>query len=194
MEITFKGVKYTDAAAPADFMAPAPPAGTVPPSLLPTIEPGESPLPIISGDGTTMQMGPDEYPPIGFSLPPEMEAARVRNQSDIEILPTDHIDVYKIIHIDSAKALAHAFAVWDVDTLLDYDRGLRTSLCRALIDMAQRYQRAPQPTWVNMVENPDFFDKWRAELMTSLIEDDTDNPEAPGDSDPLPRPAENPPV
>lgn len=197
-EIKYKGVSYVAAEAPtppADFMAPAPPPGAVSPSLLPAIEPGApAPKVIVESNGWIVHSDPDVYPPPGFVEAPDLEAARRRNQSELEIIPSEHIDVYKILHIDSAKAMAHAFAYWTVEALLEYDRGLRTSLCRALIDMAQRYQRPPDSTWVQMVENPSFFDQWRAERTTSILDDDTDNLEAPADGEELPRvaPEESP--
>jgi hypothetical protein len=189
-EITYKGINYVAAdtpKAPADFMAPKPPENAVAKSQLPPLEAGDGPKLIVHTDGFTVRPDPEIYPPIGFIEEPDLEAARERNQSDLEILPEERIDVYKILHITTSKAMAYALAYWNVDVLLNYDRGLRNSLCRALIDMAQRYQREPDPTWVSMLEDPDFYDQWRHERTTAIMEDDGQHPDLPADGIPLPR-------
>lgn len=189
--IKFKGIHYVAADAPTpptDFMAPKPPTSATPPSTLPPMEKGDGPKLILNPDGFTVKPDPEIYPPIGFIEEPDLEAARLRNHSDIEILPEERIDVYKILRITNSKAMAYALAYWNVDVLLNYDRKLRNSLCRALIDMAQRYQREPDPTWVSMLENPDFYDQWRHERTTGIMEDDGQNPDLPADGIPLPRP------
>jgi hypothetical protein len=126
-------------------------------------------------------------PPIGFDTPPDLPAARQRNHSNIIITPTQDIDVYRVLDIHSSKDMQAAFITWDVDQLLKYDRPVRTSLARALIDMALRYQRQPMEVWVKCVEDPDFFDRWRDERATVVLDDLTNSPDNLADGEPLPR-------
>jgi hypothetical protein len=182
MSIRYKGVFYVDAAS-ADFMAPAP---TKPLVTIPTLDPSSSgPVGQIEPDGYTVHLGPDMYPPIGFDTPPDLWAAKQRNPSDLVVMK--EIDVYRVLNIQTAKDMQAAMITWDADQLLKFERPVRTSLARALIDMALRYQRQPMGVWVKAVEDPDFFDRWRDERATVVLNDLTDSPDNLADGEPLPR-------
>lgn len=183
MPIRYKGVSYVDATAPADFMAPAP---TTPPVTIPTLDPSSTgPVGQIEPDGYTVHLGPDMYPPIGFDTPPDLWAAKRRNPSDLVVMK--EVDVYRVLNIQTAKDMQAAMITWDADQLLKFERPVRTSLARALIDMALRYQRQPMGVWVKAVEDPDFFDRWRDERATVVLNDLTDSPDNLADGEPLPR-------